>query len=59
MSDARALRQEARRHEPAAPTDARPRVRHQARDALAVMAFSAVTATGLALALLVVTSLGR
>jgi len=35
------------------------RVRHQAREAAAVMAFSAATSVGLAIALLLVTSLGR
>jgi hypothetical protein len=40
---------------PAAP----PRVRHQARDAVALMAFSAVTSAALATALVVLTHLGR
>jgi hypothetical protein len=35
------------------------RVRHQAREAAAVMAFSAVTSVGLAAAFLLLTSLGR
>ena len=35
------------------------RVRHQAREAAAVMAFSALMSLGLALALLLATSLGR
>jgi hypothetical protein len=35
------------------------RVRHQAREAAAVMAFSAATSIGLAAALLILTSLGR
>lgn len=35
------------------------RVRHQAREALAVMAFSAATSLALAAALLLATSLGR
>jgi len=35
------------------------RVRHQAREAVAVMAFSAVMSIGLASVLLVATSLGR
>lgn len=35
------------------------RVRHQAREAAAVMAFSAVTSVGVALTFLVVASLGR
>ncbi|MFC4787324.1 hypothetical protein ACT8ZV_22800 [Nocardioides sp. MAHUQ-72] len=35
------------------------RVRHQAREAAALMAFSAVTSVGLATALLLLTSLGR
>jgi hypothetical protein len=35
------------------------RVRHQAREAVAVMAFSAAMSIGLASALLVATSLGR
>jgi hypothetical protein len=35
------------------------RVRHQAREAAAVMAFSAATSVGLAAALLILTSLGR
>lgn len=35
------------------------RVRHQAREAAAVMAFSAVVSLGLATALLLATSLGR
>ncbi|MCD6638403.1 MAG: hypothetical protein LT071_00625 [Nocardioides sp.] len=35
------------------------RVRDQAREVVAVVAFSAVTASGLALALLLVASLGR
>ncbi|MFC6285599.1 hypothetical protein ACFP3Q_00735 [Nocardioides sp. GCM10027113] len=35
------------------------RVRHQARDAVAVMAFSAATSVGLATALLLLTSLAR
>ena len=38
---------------------ARPRVRHQARDVVAVMAFSAATSVSLASALLVLTHLGR
>ena len=38
---------------------ASPRVRHQARDAVAVMAFSAVTSAALATALVVLTHLGR
>ena len=41
---------------PAAPAR---RVRHQAREAVAVMAFSAATSVGVALAFLTVTSLGR
>jgi hypothetical protein len=36
-----------------------PRVRHQARAALAVMAFSAATSVGLSVALLLLLSLGR
>lgn len=36
-----------------------PRVRHQARDALAVMTFSAATSAGLALTLLLLSTLGR
>ena len=36
-----------------------PRVRHQARQALAVMAFSAVTSVGLSFTLLLLMSLGR
>ena len=36
-----------------------PRVRHQARAALAVMAFSAATSVGLSFALLLLISLGR
>lgn len=40
---------------PTAPSVASPRrVRHQARDLLVMMAFSAVSSTGLAVALLVV-----
>lgn len=35
------------------------RVRHQAREAATVMAFSAATSVGLAAALLILTSLGR
>jgi hypothetical protein len=35
------------------------RVRHQAREAAAVMAYSAATSVGLAAALLILTSLGR
>jgi hypothetical protein len=35
------------------------RVRHQAREAVALMVFSAVTSLALAAALLVLTSLGR
>jgi hypothetical protein len=35
------------------------RVRHQAREAVAVMAFSAATSVGLAVGLLLITSLGR
>jgi hypothetical protein len=35
------------------------RVRHQAREAAAVMAFSAATSVGLAAALLILTSLSR
>jgi hypothetical protein len=35
------------------------RVRHQAKEAAAVMAFSAATSIGLAAALLILTSLGR
>ena len=42
-------------------TEAPPvrRVRDQAREAVAVMAFSAAASAGLAIALLLVTSLGR
>jgi hypothetical protein len=40
------------------PAPAR-RVRHQAREAVAVMAFSAATSLGVALTFLVATSLGR
>jgi len=36
-----------------------PRVRHQARQVVAVMAFSAVTSVGLSLTLLLLMSLGR
>ncbi|MCW2767201.1 MAG: hypothetical protein JWO11_3160 [Nocardioides sp.] len=35
------------------------RVRHQAREAAAVMAFSAATSAGVALALVLVASIGR
>jgi hypothetical protein len=35
------------------------RVRHQAKEAAAVMVFSAATSVGLAAALLILTSLGR
>ena len=35
------------------------RVRHQAREAVAVMAFSAATSVGLAVGFLLLTSLGR
>jgi hypothetical protein len=35
------------------------RVRHQAKEAASVMAFSAATSIGLAAALLIITSLGR
>jgi len=35
------------------------RVRHQARETIAVMAFSAATSVGLAVGLLLITSLGR
>jgi hypothetical protein len=35
------------------------RVRHQAREAVAVMAFSAATSVGVATAFLILTSLGR
>jgi len=35
------------------------RVRHQAREAVALMAFSAATSVGLAVGLLLITSLGR
>lgn len=35
------------------------RVRHQAREAVAVMAFSAATSVGLAVGLLLLTNLGR
>ena len=38
---------------------ATPRIRHQARDALAVMCFSLVASAGLAVALLVLTLLLR
>ena len=38
---------------------AEPRVRHQARAALAVMAFSAATSVGLSVTLLLLMSLGR
>jgi hypothetical protein len=45
---------------PVAPTrDGSRRVRHQAREAAAVMAFSAGTSVLLAAALLLLTSLGR
>jgi hypothetical protein len=47
---------------PAAPGVARPeprRVRQQARDAVALMAFSAITSTALATGLLVLTHLSR
>ena len=37
----------------------RPRVRHQAREAAALMAFSALTSVALATALLVLTHLGQ
>ena len=37
----------------------RPRVRHQARDAVAVMAFSAACSLGLVLFLLLAVQLGR
>ena len=40
-------------------TPAVRRVRHQAREAVAVMAFSAATSVGLAVGLLLITSLGR
>lgn len=40
---------------PSAP----PRVRHQAREALAVMAFSAATSVGISLVLLLLMILGR
>ena len=40
-------------------TAAPPRVRDQAREVLAVVAFSAVTASSLALALLLILNLGR
>jgi hypothetical protein len=36
-----------------------PRVRHQARQALAVMAFSAATSVGFSLTLVLLMSLGR
>ena len=36
-----------------------PRVRHQAREAVAVMAFSAATSLGVAISLLLLTSLAR
>ena len=40
--------------------DARqPRVRHQARDAVVLMTFSAMTSLGLAACLMLLTSLGR
>jgi hypothetical protein len=40
--------------------DARqPRVRHQARDAVVLMAFSALTSLGLATGLMVLSGLGR
>jgi hypothetical protein len=43
---------------PAVPSGAGPRrVRHQARDVLVMMTFSAATSTGLAMALLVLTRL--
>jgi len=35
------------------------RVRHQAREAIAVMAFSAATSVGLAIGFLMITNLGR
>ena len=35
------------------------RVRHQAREAIAVMAFSAATSVGLAVGFLMITNLGR
>ena len=41
------------------PAGAPPRVRDQARESLTLMAFSAFTATSLALALLLLTHLGR
>jgi hypothetical protein len=43
---------------PAAPVAVR-RVRHQAREAAAVMAFSAATSVGVAAVLLLLTSLAR
>ncbi|GAA4694204.1 hypothetical protein [Nocardioides nanhaiensis] len=42
-----------------APPSAQPRVRHQARDAALVMAFSAACSLGLALGVLALTTLGR
>ena len=38
---------------------AAPRVRHQAREAAALMAFSALTSIGIATVFLVLTALGR
>ena len=44
-------------HSEASPADRR--VRHQARDALVVMAFSAALSSAFAVTMLLVTSLGR
>jgi hypothetical protein len=45
---------------PPSVTDVRrPRVRHQARDAVALMTFSAMTSLGLASCLMLLSGLGR
>lgn len=44
---------------PVAPSAGTRRVRHQAREAAAVMAFSAATSIGMATCLLLLTSLAR